>query len=35
MIFVSFAEVTQSQSFATVNFNRPFLPDSSVGENTI
>ena len=29
---VHFAEVTQSQSFATVNFNRPFLPDSSVGE---
>ena len=26
---VHFAEVTQYQSFATVNFNRPFLPDSS------
>ena len=29
---VHFAEVTQSQSFATVNFNRPFSPDSSIEE---
>ena len=29
---VHFAEITQSQTFSTINFNKPFLQDSSKNE---
>ena len=29
---VHFAEITQSQTFSTINFNKPFMQDSSMNE---